>query len=89
MKQTQPVAKKKKNRKVKITATPRNGYPPKRRTAVRCILCGQIVKLGQMLVHKHAVHGEAFSSSTVGHVPNSQYVRFVQAGSPGLRKRGS
>lgn len=87
MKQTQPVAKK--NRKVNLTATPRNGYPPKRRTAVRCILCGQIVKLGQMLVHKHIVHGENFSSSTVGHVPNSQWVRFVEGGLPGLGKRRS
>ena len=86
MKQIQPVAKK--SRKVIASTASRNRCLQRYKPAW-CILCGQIIKPGQMLVHKHDVHGEAFSSSTVGHAPNSQYVRFVQAGSPGLRKSGS
>ncbi|MEF8699336.1 MAG: hypothetical protein V5B33_08430 [Candidatus Accumulibacter sp. UW20] len=87
MKQKQPVTKRQK--KIKAADAPRSGYQTKRRTAARCVLCGQIIKPGQMLVHKHIVHGEKFSSSTVGRVPDSQWVRIIQAGSPGLRKRGS
>lgn len=57
---------------------------------VKCILCGQSIKSGQMLAHKQSVHGEKpYSSSTVGRSPSNQWVRVFQGGLPGLGKRHS
>lgn len=57
-------------------------------TPVKCILCGQSIEAGKMLVHKQNVHGEKpYSSSTVGRSPSSQWVQIYQGGLPGLGKR--
>lgn len=72
-------------RKNGVKDAPKN-YEVKPYRQAACILCGRLVSPGKMLVHKHLVHGEAFSSSTVGHVPHSQWVRVFEGGSPGLGK---
>lgn len=66
-------------------------FPEKRKSFPRgvvCILCGTVVPYGSMLGHKNRVHDELFS------VPNTMpsgvrqlWVKIVQGGSPGLRKR--
>ena len=53
-----------------------------------CALCGQTVSKGQMLEHKHEVHGErkVVPSPVQQHSPN-RWVRVFQGGLPGLGKR--
>lgn len=75
------------NRKI---STPKGIVKAKKfeNTPVKCILCGQSIEAGKMLVHKQNVHGEKpYSSSTVGRSPSSQWVQIYQGGLPGLGKR--
>ncbi|TVT50499.1 MAG: hypothetical protein FHP94_03175 [Denitromonas halophila] len=65
----------------------RSGYRPKQ-TKIVCPLCGLVLHRGEMTSHKIARHGESLDGATHGK-RRATYIRIVQGGSPGLRKRQS
>lgn len=86
---------KRSNKKNSLAAPLTSRVPPRPARAIpgsgyiRCILCGQPIKKGELLAHKSEVHGEGESRSTPQKRRDSTntWVSIFQGGLPGLGKR--
>lgn len=60
----------------------------KKKSIIRCILCGEVIPPGTMLSHKQSVHGEsAFTEPVRARRPKSVWTPVFSGGLPGLGKR--